>query len=44
MFFWCVQEVAGLKKEDLPSEDIGLSNAATFSKSEIHKIIIHIVK
>ena len=44
MFLWCVQEVAGLKMEDLPSEDIGLSNAATFSKSELHKIIIHIVK
>ena len=44
MFLWCVQEVAGLKMEDLPSEDIGLSNAATFSKSELHKIIFHIVK
>ena len=31
MFLWCVQEVAGLKMEDLPSEDIA---AATFSKSE----------
>ena len=44
MFLWCVQEVAGLKMEDLPSEDIGLSNAATFSKSELYKIIFHIVK
>ena len=42
MFLWCVQEVAGLKKEDLPNED--LSNAATFSKSELYKIIFHIVK
>ena len=22
MFLWCVQEVSGLKEEDLPSEDI----------------------
>ena len=34
MFLWCVQEVAGLKEEDLPSEDIDPSTAAGSSLSE----------
>ena len=45
MFLWCVQEVAGLKEEDLPSEDIDPPTAAgsssTFSESQythVHKL------
>ena len=42
MFLWCVQEVAGLKEEDLPSEDIDPPTAAgTLSESQythVHKL------
>ena len=35
IFLWCVQEVAVLKEEDLPSDDGSLSTAATVSNSEL---------
>ena len=45
MFLWCVQEVAGLKEEDLPSENTDLPTAAgsssTLSESQythVHKL------
>ena len=45
MFLWCVQEVAGLKEEDLSSEDIDLPTAtgssSTLSESQythVHKL------
>ena len=45
MFLWCVQEVAGLKEEDLPSEDTDPPTAAgsssTLSESQythVHKL------
>ena len=45
MFLWCVQEVAGLQEEDLPSVDIDPSTAAgsssTLSESQythVHKL------
>ena len=45
MFLWCVQEVAGLKEEDLSSENIDLPTAAgsssTLSESQythVHKL------
>ena len=44
-FLWCVQEVAGLKEEDLSSENTDLPTAAgsssTLSKSQythVHKL------
>ena len=33
MFLWCVQEVAGLKEEDLSSEDIDPPTAAGSSNT-----------
>ena len=45
MFLWCVQEVAGLKEEDLSSEDIdpptGAGSSSTLSESQythVHKL------
>ena len=38
IFLWCVQEVAGLKEDDLPSEDIA---AASFSKCELLSVSHH---
>ena len=45
MFLWCVQEVAGLKEEDLSSENTDLPTAAgsssTLSESQythVHKL------
>ena len=35
MFLWCVQEVAGLKEEDLPSEDIDPPTAAGSSSTSV---------
>ena len=38
MFLWCVQEVAGLKEEDLPSEDsyptTAVDSSSTLSESQ----------
>ena len=42
MFLWCVQEVAGLKEEDLPSDlPTAAGSSSTLSESQythVHKL------